>query len=255
MMPMRQLGLAVVLAWLAGGAFAGPLSTELSHTQEQLTAGRADWRSDELLATWRDPTGWTAYGALRRTERFDLVDRQIEAGVGLALAPQWHAEVELTHSNTHQVLPQTRLSSRLWRQDVGGWNLALGGGRTVYRSAGSRQGSAVVELQAERYVGDFRLVWAGSMNRLDGGGSAGAHLWRMNWYPNDRWTLGTLLAFGRELENLPGTGLVATRVRGAAFSARWSMTPVWALSAELSTQRQGDLFERHGLRLGLRYNP
>lgn len=243
------------LAGAMGAAAAGPLAVEASASSERLSGGRADWRSVELLALWRDPADWSASGALRRTERFDLTDDQVEGTAAWRLAPRWRVETELAASTTHRVLPQWRLRSRAWLLDVGGWNLAAGVGRTLYRdgsgSAGA-QGSSVAELQAERYAGDFRFAWVGSLTRLDAGGTGGAQQWRLDWYRDERLSLGLLLAFGRELENQPGTGVVASRVRGAALTGRWRVTPEWALTGELSAQKVGDLYERNGLRIGLR---
>lgn len=244
------LGLAAV-GGVAHAADAGPLAVEAAVTSERLSGGRADWRTHELLAHWRGAQGWSAGAALRHTERFGLDDAQVEGDVAWRIAPRWRVEAELAHSGTHRVLPQWRLRSRAWLLDAGGWNLAAGLGRTLYRSAGV-QGSSVVELQAERYAGDFRVAWVGSLTRLDAGGSGGAHTWRLDWYRDERLGLGLLLAAGRELENQPGAGVLALRVRSAALTARWRVTPEWALTGELATHRVGDLYERNGLRVGLR---
>jgi YaiO family outer membrane protein len=233
--------------WIAGLAAA----LEAAASSEHLSGGRSAWRSAELLGLWRDPAGWSTTLTLRRTDRFGLTDHQIEGSASLPLQPGWRAEAELAHSESHRVLPQWRLRARVWALDVSGWNLAAGAGRTLYRTAGV-QGSSVVELQAERYVRDVRLAWVGSLTRLDAGGTGGAQQWRLDWYPNERVSAGVLLAFGRELENQPGRGVIASRVRGVALTGQWWFSPDWACSAELSTQRVGDLYERSGLRLGLR---
>ncbi len=243
---------ALALLACAAGVHAGPLSLEAAHTVEQLSAARADWRSTELLASWRDPAGWAANAALRRTERFDLFDTQIEAGAAVSLAPQWRAEAELSLSESHRVLPLWRWRGRVWRDGVAGWNFALGAGRTLYRGA-TTQGSAVAELQAERYLSGWRLAWISSPTRLDGAGVSTVHVARADWYVHDRLTLGATLARGREVENVPSTGLVSSSVRGAALKAQWALRPQWWLGAELSSHRQGDVYERNGLRLGLRF--
>ncbi len=250
---MKRAVVALLLAGAMSAAPAGPLAVEASATTERLSSGRSAWRAVEVLALWRDPADWSASTALRRSERFGLGDTQVEGAAAWRLAPRWRVETELAHSASHQVLPQWRLRSRLWLLDVGGWNLAAGGGRTLYRagSAGA-QGSSVAEVQAERYVGQVRFAWTGSLTRLDAGGSGGAQQWRLDWYPEERLSLGLLLAFGRELEVQPGVGVLATRVRGAALTAQWRVTPEWALTGELGSHRVGDLYERNGLRVGLR---
>ena len=198
----RVVMVAAMLAATMTAALAGPLAVEASATSERLSGGRSDWRAFEALALWRDPADWSASAALRHTERFGLGDNQVEGTGAWRLAPRWRAETELAYSGTHQVLPEWRLRSRLWLLDVGGWNLAAGAGRTLYRSgAAGVQGSNVAEWQAERYAGNFRFAYVGSLTQLDAGGSGGAHQWRLDWYRDERLTLGALLAFGRELEN------------------------------------------------------
>jgi YaiO family outer membrane protein len=243
---------ALGLAACAADVHASPLSLEAAHTVEQLSAARANWRSTEFLASWRDPAGWAANGTLRRTERFALIDSQVEAGAAIGLAPQWRSEAELFISESHRVLPVWRWRGRVWRDGIAGWNFALGAGRTLYRGA-ITQGSAVAELQAERYGPDWRFAWASSATRLDGASISTAHVARADWYVHERLTFGATLGRGREVENTPNTGLVSSSVRSAALKAQWALTPAWWLGAELSSHRQGDLYERNGLRLGLRF--
>jgi YaiO family outer membrane protein len=249
----RLCAAALCLGLCAAGAQGGPLTVEAAHGAERLTSGFADWRTSELLASWRSPAGWTGSAALRRTERFELNDTQWGGGLAWPLAPQWRAEAELDLSDTHRVLPAWRWRSRAWREGVAGWNLALGGGRTLYRGATGAQGTRTAELQAERYGADWRFAWAGSATRLDGGGVGSVHLWRVDAYRSERLTLGALLGFGRELENVPQLGVVASSVRSAALKMQYAATPNWSLSAELTSHRQGDRYERNGWRLGLRY--
>ena len=98
-----------------------------------------------------------------------------------------------------------------------------------------------------------RIAWAGTATRLDGGGASSAHVGRLDWDASDALRIGALLAFGRELENIPGRGVVSSSVRGAALKANYAWTPSWAISAEATAHRQGDLYERNGLRIGVRY--
>ncbi len=250
-----RIGICIAIASgaIAGNVLAGPAAFEAAHTVEQLSAGLGDWRSSELAALWRDPAGGSINGMLRRTERFDLTDWQTEVGAALPFAPQWRAEAEIAVSETHRVLPAWQWRGRVWREGVSGWNVALGAGRTLHSNPGLTQGSTLAQAQAERYLGAWRFAWTGAATRLDGAGVSSAHSWRLDWYPNDALSIGTLLAFGRELENIPGRGVVSSSVRGAALKANYAWTANWSLSAEASAHRQGDLYERNGLRIGVRY--
>ena len=246
-------GIGIGIAACVGSAFAGPLAFEAAQTVEKLSAGLADWRSTEVSALWRAPAAGSANGTLRRTERFNLADGQAEAGAALLPASRWRAEAELAASDTHRVLPAWQWRGRIWREGVVGWNLALGAGRTLYSNPGLTQGNSQAQVQAERYLGTWRIAWAGTATRLDGGGASSAHVGRLDWDASDALRIGALLAFGRELENIPGRGVVSSSVRGAALKANYAWTPSWAISAEATAHRQGDLYERNGLRIGVRY--
>lgn len=245
-------------AALACAAVAGratePLSAEVALSSERLSGGRADWHGAEVTALWREPAAWSATAAVRRTDRFGLIDSQLEAGASIPLGMRWRAETELAQSETARVVPQWRWRGRMWLLDAAGWNLAAGVGRTLYRSGGATSGSSAAEFQVERYVGAFRAAWLGSVTRLDAGGTSAAQQWRLNWYPTDTASLGVVLAFGRELENVPGAGVVASRVRAGAITAAWQLAPRWGMNLAVSDHRQGDLYRRMGLRLGLRHS-
>ncbi len=254
---MRSTAAAILLAAWVCAPFAGraaePLSAELAMTSQHLSGGRADWRGVEAPALWRDPAGWSATAALRRTERFGLYDSQLEADASIPLGKRWRGETELAQSPTSQVLPHWRWRARLWLLDAAGWNLAGGVGRTLYSTGGTTSGSSMAEVQVERYVGAFRGAWLGSMNRLDVGGTSLSQQWRLNWYPTDTTNIGLVLAFGRELENVPGVGVIASQVRAGAITTSWPLAPGWAASVALSDHRQGDLYSRTGVRLGVRH--
>jgi YaiO family outer membrane protein len=232
---------------------AQPLSVEAALSSERVSGGRTDWRGAEVTALWRDSAAWNASAVLRRTERFGLSDLQAEAGASIPLGARWRVETELAESETSRVLPHWRWRSRAWLLDAMGWNLAAGLGRTLYRSGGASSGSSVVEFQVERYVGAFRGAWLGSVTRLDAGGTSSSQQWRLNWYPTDVANVGVVLAVGRELENIPGIGVVSSQVRAAAITATWQLAPRWGVNAGVSDHRQGDLYRRTGLRLGLQH--
>ena len=244
---------ALACAAVAGRA-SEPLSAEVALSSERLSGGRADWHGAEFTALWRDPAAWSATAAVRRTDRFGLIDSQVEAAASIPLGARWRAETELAQSQTARVLPRWRWRGRVWLLDAAGWNLAAGVGRTLYRSAGATSGSSAAEFQVERYVGAFRAAWLGSATRLDAGGTSAAQQWRLNWYPADTASVGVVLAFGRELENVPGVGVVAYRVRAGAITAAWQLAPGWGMNLAVSDHRQGDLYRRMGLRLGLRHS-
>jgi len=61
------------------------------------------------------------------------------------------------------------------------------------------------------------------------------------------------VAAGRELESIGGGQVLRTDVLGAALAGAHPLAAGWAVTWELSAQRQGNLYTRTGGRLGLRW--
>ena len=109
-----------------------------------------------------------------------------------------------------------------------------------------------VWLQAEKYVGNFRFGWHAQVSRPEGTGWSPAHRLIASWYRSEL-TFATLtLARGREVENVPPDGLLVNDVRSVALSGSYELAPRWAITGEVASSRQGELYTRRTLRLGTR---
>jgi YaiO family outer membrane protein len=76
---------------------------------------------------------------------------------------------------------------------------------------------------------------------------------QLSRYYGERSYFGISVSGGREVENVgPPLGITSTRIRAVGFVGRHWITPDWALSYELGAHEQGSLYQRRGLRLGLR---
>lgn len=248
--------LAVLTAFLYAfnsAAAANTLAVETSSTHETLSGDRGSWRQVEVLGLWQTQAKSTFTVAGRRTQRFGLNDTQAEVSASMLAAPGWRVEGEASNSSTHQVLPHWAARGRVWALDVQGMNLAVGAGRSLYQR-GTVQGNSVLELQAERYQGSFRLAWRGTVTQLDGGGRAPAHMVSAHWYINDHASLGVVASRGREAESQPGRGVTLTAVQGLAMTARWRFAPQWSVNADVGKSKVGDAYTRTGFRVGLRHH-
>ena len=84
-------------------------------------------------------------------------------------------------------------------------------------------------------------------------GLAASHLFQGNYYYGEQTSsVGVGLSYGRELERLPG-GLLETNVRSIDVNGRHWFSKTLAVAYTLSLHRQGGLYTRRGVSVGLRY--
>jgi YaiO family outer membrane protein len=242
---MRYALLAIALA----AAPAGAAEVELGVTHERLNRDLPDWKSVYVEAAHALAPGQTVYGQLRQTERFDLRDTELAAGYYHPLGP-WTALVDASYSPDHHVLPQWSLLGQLsWRAGAG-WVASGGWRHNEYSASGAR----VAIAGLERYFGPYRAAYTLYNGKPEGAGSGSAHRVALDYYYGERSRIGAAATFGREVENVgEPTGIITSEVRAFALLGRHWLTAAWALTWELGTHEQGELYRRTGARLGLRH--
>ncbi|MCX7962593.1 MAG: YaiO family outer membrane beta-barrel protein [Burkholderiales bacterium] len=242
----------IVALLLPAAAFAEPtaVEVELSASREQVTGGRGDWRSAALEAVRRLGPRESLYGGVRRTERFRLQDAELFGGYAWPIGPGWNALLEASASGSHRVLPKHSIYGQLGRELEGGWVLSAG----LRHSSFTLTDVRVLVLGAERYFADWRAgltIFAGRPQGASTGVSARLAL--AHSY-SDGSSVGVAAVVGRQVENAgPPVGVIANRVYGLSIGGRHWVNQNWALSWELATHEQGDLYRRRGLHLGLRH--
>ncbi|HEY5900839.1 MAG TPA: YaiO family outer membrane beta-barrel protein [Burkholderiales bacterium] len=242
---------AVALLCLASAAGAEEATElEAGFTRERLTRGLPDWKSVSLEAVRQYHARAALYGSVRQSERFGERDAQLGGGGYLPLGASWTAQAEALYSPEHQVLPHSSLFAGLSRTLAGGWGASAGLRRNEY----TRTAAHVLSLGAERYWDQWRAAYTLYSGRPEGSGSATAHRFQVDRYYAERSSVGASFVTGREVENTgPLGGILTSEVTGAELYARHWLTTHWALSAAALMHKQGDLYERRGVRLGIRY--
>jgi YaiO family outer membrane protein len=230
----------------AGSARA--TQVEAGYAYEGLSNGYADWRSSYLWTDHVYGERKVIYGVLRQTQRFDLRDREIRAGMSYPLAERWTATLEAGASPDHNVLPKRSLTGELAHSYTAGWGVSAGLTRTQYDTVRSDSGRVGVE----RYIADFRLAYTVSLARLQGNGSATTHKLQAAYYYSARSNLAIALVTGQEVSSEPA-GVVTTDVRSVTLNGLHWFQPRWAVSYEFLTHRQGDSYTRKGVQIGLRH--
>ena len=224
---------------------------EIGFTREALTNNLPDWKSVYFEAVHRIRDRHTLYGGLRATERFGLNDTEVHGGLYYPLGTTWTSLVEGSGSPTHQVLPRYSLFGQLQKSLPGGWGVELG----LRHSEHSQFGANIVSLLAERYWGNLRGAYPLYSGRPEGASSASSHRFQLNYYYDDRGSIGLSYSTGREVENVgPPRGVISSGVQNLTLGGRHSFAPNWTLTYDLFNQEQGTLYRRRGLRLGIRHS-
>ena len=239
----------LLLAFFAGPA--GALEVEGGFTKETLTNDKPDWKSVYLEAAHDFAKRQTLYGLIRETERFDFRDTEIGGGYYHPFTEHFTAQVEASHSSSHNVLPENAaFAGAAWELSKG-W-VASGGLRY---SSYTDNDARVLSATLERYFGNYRLFYGVFNGKPQSAPSASAQRLGADYYYGERSRIGAGITWGREVEYVgPPTGIITTDVRAISVYGRHWFTPVWAVSWEALRQEQGDLYTRTGIRLGLRHH-
>lgn len=234
----------------ATASAAGPRpELELGYTYDSLDNDFDDWWSYYLQGDVQTAGGQTFYGQLRQTERFELEDEELMAGVYLPFAQSWTAHFEGSYSPSGEVLPEWSVLAELGRSFSGGWGVQLGGRYLEYQGPNSTRES----LAVERYFGSFRAAYTLTASQIeDESDTSLAHLVRLDYYYGDGSRIGIGYADGEEQERIGEDQLLTTDVQAFFLAGRHWFAPNWAISYSAGVQDQGDIYTREGVQIGLR---
>lgn len=220
-------------------------SIVLTGRYDRLDRGYDDWRAWRLdaAATGGERVGVT--GALFTESRFGLDDHGVELGLVVPLRAGWTLQPQLGAVPDAQFLPQRFADLRLERVFGAGWVGAASLRRSDYRDVRVER----LALGVERYVGAWRAGYTANVTRLRGTHAVGHDLRLARGY-GDGGEVGVQFATGRE-DALLGTQVVASDVRAWSIGGRHPLSAAWALRWNAGHVRQGALYARDGIALGL----
>lgn len=244
-MRLALAALAVALPMIARGG-----NVELSQGLDVLSGDRHAWRATELAGLWTGVPGAAAGGAVRELSRFGRDDVEL-AALGQAPVAGFVLGVEGSASPTWNFLPRWSAGLHVERAFEGGWVTSAGLRAARYQGDVGRSTPLFPSAGLERYWGRWRAAAVATAVVLDGSWSGTGRL-ALDLYYGDGGRAGVAAAAGRELESLGSGRLLRTDVIGAAVLGAHPLGGRWAVTWELSVQRQGELYTRTGGRLGIR---
>jgi YaiO family outer membrane protein len=227
------------------------MEAEAGVSRETLTNGYAPWSSIYTAGQVKLAQRHTYYGSLRLTNRYAQSDTELMAGVSYPLTQKWSVLLEGSMSPSHHVLAKWSTLGQIQYAFDNGWGAHLGLRHSIYNNALTN----LMMVTAERYWSDYMLAYTRYQSSLSGASGAGSNRVQFNRYYGERSWIGLSWAAGAELENAGAAGVLRSQVHALTLSgAHWLSTHnTWAGTYEIGQQRQGDLYTRTGVRLGLRH--
>lgn len=214
---------------------------------DSLSGPAASWEEGALQFTHRFGPRRVLDLELAHTERYALRDRRLQLAYTHPLTAQVAATLEGSVSDTHRVLAQRMFGFGVQVEFMPAWLLHAGLRTTRYDSGDVNQAM----LMLERYVGSYSFSAAWRPARLEGTGASVGEL-RATRYYGERSSLGLIAAAGTEAESVGGD-VILTSVRSLALAGRHWVAADWALTWSLGHTRQGDLYIRNGIQLGVQH--
>jgi YaiO family outer membrane protein len=146
------------------------------------------------------------------------------------------------------LVPRYTLYSHVTHSLPGGIGVGLG----VRHSEYNFSTASLLALSAERNWGSFRGAYTLYSNRTEGTSLGSAHRFEVNYLYGERNTIGLAYTTGRDLDvTALQIGSAFSDVRDWTLSGRHWLSPNWALTYDVLTGDQGNLYRRQGLRLGV----
>jgi len=214
-----------------------------------LGTGRDDWHL--LYADVSHALGHerTLFARVSRWERFGLTDTELLAGIALPLDDRWSASLQGSLAPAAEVLPRRTLQLDARRE----FGRGIAASATIRQAGYDNDTLRSYALGLERYHGHWYAAWRVSAGRLGDADTTWSQQLRLDRYYGDGHRAGLIVAAGRETESLGDGRFITSGVRTAVLQGRHWIDPAWAISWEITLQRQVGAYTRRGLSVGLRH--
>jgi YaiO family outer membrane protein len=228
-----------------------PLELEAGYGAESLTNGVTHWANQYVSIRKPFDAANGLYAQVNRTLRFDLPDYQMAGGAYFRVPKtKWGTLAEGSYSPSQAVLPKWSLRGEIQRPLRYGFVASAGYQHVEYRTAITETGTYTLE----NYWHRFRLAYTLYQSYLHYSGRlAFSHVGQISYFYGARNSVTLTGSLGQELENIGPRGVLSTNVQALNLSGVQMIRPTWGLTYLLLVQRQGDLYTRRGVQLGLRY--
>jgi YaiO family outer membrane protein len=221
---------------------------EVGYSFDSLDNGFDNWHSVYVQASHNPAPRKAYYVVIESIDRFSERESDFMAGAYLPLDQDWTLLVQGSVAPSANVLPEWTASAELQRSLAGSWGLRGGFRHAEY----SDSRYELMNLGAERYWGNWQAAYTLYIGWPESAGTSISHLGRLDRYYGARNRIGLLAGFGEESESVGQDRLLTSNTRTLGLTGRHWMNPDWAVSWDVIWHRQGDVYNRGGVRVGLR---
>lgn len=224
---------------------------QLQFSQESLTRDLGTWRIASLYVERKFSKREILWGSYRVSDRNGNRDQEVIGGFYKGFGRKWAATGEAMFSPTHRYVGKFSMmleAERILGRGVVGH---VGARYTAYTTV---KATTIYGL-TEKYWGNNRTAYTLYITNLTDAGTAPTHRVQYNRYFGDNLNnLGTAVTFGREHENLgPNIGVLRSKTWSVSGSARYWLTKSVGASFDAVLHRQGEIYYRRGVNIGVRY--
>lgn len=223
----------------------------LQYSQESLTRNLGTWRIASLYAERKFANRSIVWGSYRVSKRRSARDQEFIGGAYKPFGKKWAVTGEAMFSNTRKYVGKFSLMGEGERNLGKGFVGHVGARYTVYDAV---KATSLYGL-TEKYWGSNRVAYTLYVTTLTNAGTAPTHRFQYTRYFGEKLnSLGATFSAGREHENLgPGIGILRSQTWSVAGSARYWLSKKVGVNFDGLIHRQGDLYYRRGLNVGVRY--
>ena len=225
-----------------------PYQVEAGGSYSKLSSGHTDGNA-YVAAEMKLESRNNIYASLRRENRYTAMDNELMGGFYQPIDEQFSLVAEMSVSPTHYVLPARSFLGQMEFLGKNGWGANVGLRHTEYNTALMN----VLSMTAERSWGNYRVAYSHFQGFWSGHGSTSSGQFQAAKYYGDYNWYGVNFSNGSELDTLPNLQMATTPVRTLVVNGRhWVRSDV-ALVYAIGNSRQGNIYTRNGIQLGLRY--
>jgi YaiO family outer membrane protein len=224
---------------------------QFNFNTESLSRGLGTWRTGSLYVQKKMRNKQILWGNYRLSDRNSIRDQEFIVGTYKPLKNEWAFSIEAMASPTKKYVGKFSVMAEVEKGFKKGWVGHIGAKHTTYTTVKANTGYGSIE----KYWGNNRAAYTLYVTKLSNAGTAPNHRIQYNrYYGENVNSFGVAVSFGREHENLgPNLGVLRSKTWSFSFSERHWFTKKFGINFDATIHRQGNLYYRRGVNVGVRY--
>jgi len=221
----------------------------LGVSYEDLSGGRPSWQGATLAVDHPLQGNLRLLAGANVEERFDTRDEQFSVGLVDRIGNNWSWGLMLDAASDAEILPEWNLVAEIGRRLPGDRNVSLRARHASYAAVDVDSLAATIE----QYFAAFRAAYSLTASKPDGISARLGHTLRFGRDYGEGSQATLAFGYGDEAETIAPGVVQVTRNKSVSVNGVHWTTPAWGFAWEAGWYRQGDLYDRVRLRIGLEH--